>query len=563
MRKPGLAAFLGGATAFVHVNVVPMDRERVLADQTVVVRDAEIVAIGPSATTKPPEGATIVEGGGAYLLPGLADLHVHAKAPDDLALYVVNGVTTVLNLGEAGSSFVTGTRRRIAAGELLGPTCLVAPLLDGTRGGDLPSSTPDEARASVRRAKEIGYDFIKVYNDLSRDSFRAVCDEAATQGLAVVGHAVRAPGLEESFEAGQVMLAHAEEYLYTVMRGERGGPPDASRLPYAVELTRKHGAYVCPNLSAYERIAAQWGRATYVKDVFLAEPESRWLRPWWRERWQRGQYVGTNKPGGLDDRVPLLRKLTKALHDAGVPLLLGTDSPDIPGLHAGFSIHDDLRNLVESGLSPFDAISCGTRVAGAFVEQFVPDAAPFGTVEVGKRADLMLVEANPLEDPARLKSPRGVMLRGRWLPRAELDSLLEGLVRAAAACDAWMARIAAAEKEGKLAAAIAAYLGAKEGRAAADAPAWAALDEEVVNARGYRALRTDLRRDDAIAWFELNTQLWPKSGNAWDSLGEALMVVGRNDASVKSFRRSLELDPGNDHARDCIANMTGEAEVRK
>jgi hypothetical protein len=549
-----VAALLAGGAApdaptvvvFRHVNVVPMDSERVLRDQVVVVRDGEIVALGDERTTAPPADAEVVDGRGAFLLPGLADLHVHAQQPDDLFLYVANGVTTTLNLGLAWPSFVTQTRARIRAGELVAPQCFVAPMMNGPRGSDLPCATADEARAAVRTAKETGYEFIKVYNDLPRPLFHAVCEEAHALGLAVVGHGVREPGLAESFEAGQIMVAHAEEYLYTILKsgtasGVAGlGGPDESKVPEAVALTRKHGVYVVPNLSAYEAISAQWGRPEVV-DAFLAKPQIRVMRPFWRRAWRASRYTANG--GTLGRNLEFLRGFTKALHDGGVRLLAGTDSPDIPGVQAGFSIHDDLRNLVAAGLSPFDAISCATRVAGEFIAECVPDAEAFGTVAVGQRADLLLVEKNPLEDVANLRDPVGVMTRGRWYPRDELTRRLDAMA-------ARFTEMEACEK-----AFVAA--GRKSGWAAACADVDAAkpmLDEEMLNDVGSQLQREGLR-DEALAVFGLATKMYPGSANAVDSQGDLLAAMGRAADARASYEKELALDPASVRAKRSLAKV--------
>ncbi len=513
--------------AFRHVSVVPMDTERVLRDQIVVARDGAIVAIGDEGKTAPPDGdVETIDGKGAFLLPGLADLHVHSQQPDDLFLYVANGVTTTLNLGLAWPNFVTQTRARIRAGELLAPQCFVAPMLNGTHGGDLPNATVEQARASVRLAKRMGYEFVKVYNDLTVPLFDAICEEAHAQGLAVVGHAVRAPGLEASFAAGQVMVAHGEEYLYTLLRGanDRAGP-DGSKIPEAVALTKQYRVAVVANLSAYEAITRQWGKQDVV-DGFLAAPSIRFMRPFWRRAWKQSRYAQNG--GTLGQNLEFLRGFTKALHDGGVRLLAGTDSPDIPGVQAGFSIHDDLRNFVAAGLSPFEAIACATREAGEFVAECVPDADGFGTIALGQRADLVLVAKNPLEDVANLREPLGVLLHGRWLPRAELARRLDEMA----------ARFEVTARN------EAAFLdeGAKSGWAAACAHAQAPLDEETVNAAGYALLR-DGKKADAALVLELNTRLHPDSANVFDSYGDVLARLGRDDEAKAAYAKERQLDP--------------------
>ncbi|MBV6506469.1 MAG: hypothetical protein ILNGONEN_02046 [Syntrophorhabdaceae bacterium] len=248
-------------------------------------------------------------------------------------------------------------------------------------------------------------------------------DEAKKAGMAVIGHGVREPGMRGILAAGQVMIAHAEEYIYTHFNNTF----DATLIPAAVEMTAKAGAYVTTTLSAYETIMLQWGNPAGL-EALLARPEVRYVRPSWVSEWRSSQrYI--NNAGNLQPAYEFQKRFVKAFHGAGVPLLLGTDTPTIPGIVPGFGIHQDLRNLVSAGLRPYDAIKAGTRNAGEFIGKFVPGAEPFGTIAVGKRADLILLEANPLQDVANIAKRRGVMIRGRWLSEQTLQGLLNELAK--------------------------------------------------------------------------------------------------------------------------------------
>jgi hypothetical protein len=415
-----------GTVAFVNVNLVPMDSEKVLPHQTVIVHNRKIVRIGSSATTSVPKRAQRIEGGGKfYLMPGLADMHVHAFEQDDLTLYVANGVTTILTLGGTPESFVRDTRGRITSGKEIGPTPYVGFLVDGC-----PPIEPwffcvkgeKEARSAVIDLKRRGYDFIKVYNNLGRQEFYAITSEARQQNIAVVGHAVRSIELKDALNAGQVMVAHGEEYIYMYFHDSR----DPLTALTAAQFTRDSGAYVIPNLSTYEAISIQWGKPEQVR-AFFARPEAKYLNPCRKEWWARSDYV--RRSGALDGNLLFLRLFTKTLNDAGVPLMLGTDSPNIPRMFPGYSIHDDLRNMVESGLSPYQALSAGTRIPGLFIKKFVPNTESFGTVSVGSRADLLLLKNNPLESVRAVQEPIGVMAAGHWMSRASLHSRLEGYAK--------------------------------------------------------------------------------------------------------------------------------------
>jgi cytosine/adenosine deaminase-related metal-dependent hydrolase len=406
-------------TAFVDVRVVPMEDSRVLEHQTVLVQGRRIVALGPVASTVVPKGSQRIEGHGtAYLVPGLADMHTHVMATEDLALYTANGVTTILHMGGAPAELVAGANADVDSGQRVGPHAFFALMIDGS--ADLQHffvSTPQQGRDAVGLARSNGYDFIKLYNNVTAPEFEAIVAAAREQHMAVIGHGVRAVGLPRALFEGQTMVAHAEEFYYTAFQNQ----PDTARIPEVVAETARSGAFVTPNLSTFEAISRQWGKPDVVSQ-FLHDPRAHLMSPAMRLNWQDMDYA--RRSGNLDAQWAFLRTFTKALHDAGVPLLTGTDSPVIPGMYPGYSMHEDLRTLVEAGLSPYEALRAATRTPGEFIAQSVPGAEPFGMVKVGMKADLVLVEHNPLENLETLRSPLGVMSAGRWRSRDELSALL-------------------------------------------------------------------------------------------------------------------------------------------
>jgi imidazolonepropionase-like amidohydrolase len=406
--------------ALVNVNVVPMDRERVLRKQTLIVTDGVITALGDAKSTAVPRDAQRIEASdNGYVLPGLADMHVHFDEESDLALYVASGVTTVLHMGGAKSQFVIELPRNIDAGTVVGPRTYCAFMLDGSSEfGMHLIATPDQARDAVRFAKANGYPFIKLYNHISQQVFTATVDEARKQGLAVIGHGVRAVGLPAGLFQGQVMVAHAEEFLYTAF----GNETNVAMIPQVVNAVRRSGAFVTPNLSGFEGMSIQWGKPAIVESYLRSEAAA-YLSPTIRLEWAESNYM--HRQGSIEPQLAFLRTFTKALADADVPLLTGTDGPFIPGMYPGDSEREDLRNLVAAGLSNFQALSAATRIPGEFIRKTVAAAPRFGTVAVGMRADLMVVAANPLDSLATLRQPQGVMADGRWYSPDALHDLLE------------------------------------------------------------------------------------------------------------------------------------------
>ena len=426
---PSLAPASPAATLFEHVNVVPMDRERLLRDQSVLVVGDAIRAIGTHLEA--PGGARIINGHGSeYLSPGLADMHVHSTTRRDMAVFLANGVTTVLNMGGASDSFVDQVVPKLNRGELPGPHVYLSLRVDGTpEFGQLVVATPAQARAVVSLAKTNGYDFIKVYNNLAPEVFQAFVEAGKRQGIPVVGHGVTRVGIERQLASGQLMVAHAEEYLYTVFFpagvdvGNRA--PRLEQIPAAVAFTKRYGAFVTADLNTYATIAQQWGKPEAVT-AFLAMPETKYLDPDDRIAWRSGEYA--TRAGSLEERLAFLTQFIKALASGGVPLIAGTDAPSTPGLVPGFSLHQDLRALEAAGLGRFAVLSAATRAPGQLIATARPDGRSFGTIAVGGRADLILSAANPLDDLSTLEHPLGVMAAGRWHDAAHLAELLDGVV---------------------------------------------------------------------------------------------------------------------------------------
>lgn len=434
---PSSAAEPEGATAVVHVDVVAMDQERVLRDYTVVVLDGRIASVRPTAHGEFPEGATMIDGRGRYLMPGLVDMHVHPVHPDQLLLFIANGVTTI-RIMHGGPEYLEW-KNRIEASESLGPFIYTTgPLIDASPGrvpGSALVDTPEEARRVVIEQKKVGYDYIKVLGGLSQGAYDAVIDEAANQGLRVVGHVPPAVGLDHVIRAGQLSIEHMDGIAAAAQKDDSplADSPisnrtdrtayyeawkyvDVGKVRGIAETLAVKGTWVCPTL-----VAMQSDPMPDEIERFFERPEIRFVSPdtieWWKASVIPAELVRTFRQGILGRM-----RTVKALHEAGVGLVLGTDSP------AGFVLHGlgtqrELEILVEAGLTPYEAVEMATRNAAELVG--APDE--FGTIAVGRRADLILLEANPLDDVGNVAKRSGVMVRGRWYPQTELEARLETL----------------------------------------------------------------------------------------------------------------------------------------
>jgi imidazolonepropionase-like amidohydrolase len=437
---PADAAPRAATLAFVDVNVVPMDSDRVLEHQNVVIRGDRIAALGPMRSTKVPPGATRVDGRGHWLMPGLIDLHVHLNDPDDGILYVANGVTTIRSMW--GFPETLEWRKEFASGKRLGPTVYTTgPILDGKPPiwpGSAVIETADDAEREIAAEKAAGYDFVKVYSRLSRTAYAAILAAAKRHGMRVVGHVPDSVGVLGALDArGQESIEHLTGYLTAVQtdgsratkiadwnekRRELVSHIDESKIAPLARRTRAAGVWNCVTLTVGERFSALEHR-----DSLLKLPMTRYEPPEVLASWDPAKDFRLHRAtqedfAAMRASTAFQMRMTRALRDAGAGILLGTDTSN-PFVVAGFSAHDELGLLVKAGLTPYEALRAGTSDAAAFLHA----SKQLGGVATGLRADLVLVDGNPLEDVRAAARRSGVVLRGRWMPARELDAELDKL----------------------------------------------------------------------------------------------------------------------------------------
>jgi len=441
---PARGAAAGTPLAFVDVSVVPMDSSLVIPHQNVVIRGDRIEAIGPASSLKVPSGAQTVDGRGLWLMPGLIDMHVHLNAPDDGTIYVANGVTTIRNMW--GFPETLEWRKQYLSGERLGPSVLTTgPILDGKPPiwpGSTVIETPAQAESEIVAEKAAGFDFVKVYSRLSAPAYAGILAAAKRHGMRVVGHVPDSVGVLGVLSArGQESIEHLTGYLAAAQR--TGSPAmgvtnwnerrrvmlanlDESKLPELARMSRDAGVWNCVTLIVSQRIAAL-DRADSLKKL----PGVKYVAPEMVAMWDPSKdfrLKGTTAAdfAAMREVSAFQMRMTRALRDAGARILLGTDTSN-PFVTPGFSAHEELALLVAAGLTPYEALRAGTADAAEFLR------ADIGRVRPGLRADLILVDGNPLQDVAAASRRRGVVLRGRWMPAAELDHALEDVAKKRAA----------------------------------------------------------------------------------------------------------------------------------
>ena len=423
-----------GDIAFVNVNVLPMDAERVIENHTVVVENGHITALGSSDEIELAVGVETVEADGQYLMPGLTEMHGHLPNPQMsdqdtknlLFLYIANGVTTVRGMQGNPSQF--DLRNEIDRGILVGPQLF----LGSVSMGGANVETPEQAAQLTREYKVEGYDLIKTHEGLSLETFDALAITAAEVGISFGGHVSDFVGLHHTLASGQISIDHLDNYVEALApednrpaesRGLTGvglllDQVDESRIPELVAATVDAGAWVVPTMVLWE--TAFFNDRASVK-VIQERPEVKYMPPETVARWRQAvdmrlgaSDVATNR------RVAMLRRtILKALHDGGTNIALGTDSPQIFSV-PGFAIHHEMELYVDIGMTPYEVLEIGTRKPAEYFNA----TADFGTVAVGKRADLVLLTSNPLDDIANAARRAGVMVNGQWFPEDEIQARL-------------------------------------------------------------------------------------------------------------------------------------------
>jgi hypothetical protein len=445
-------------TAFVNVNLVPMTDEIIIPEQTVLVKGKRITAVGPSRAMDLPDDSIVINGSNFYLLPGLSDMHIHTDtkwlnggwpvSPFDL--FLANGVTTIRDFGPKGAptDYALRWRDEIKRGRFRGPTIYAAgPILYGP---------VDNAEKIVQVQKEQGFDFVKLYSFLSVAEFHDAIATAKKLNMYTAGHIPFTVGLNGVLSEGMDEIAHIEEfdfefldfdrfrilgheewfrYLLHIATEQMGNfadlPPDELKLSYQTKIEeiihklRASKTPVCTTLTVGDIIV----KKLFHADRLASGPTSQYLPYGFIESLRQGKNGHQIQFKGYEEfaivHFKLNQLLLRELHDGGgVNLVLGTDAGGIGmGLVPGFSLHDELRIMIENGFSPYEAIKT-TTVNAADVIKKMNAKGNFGTIEVGKKADLVLIGGNPFDDIHHLKNIHGVMASGQWFDKPALQRML-------------------------------------------------------------------------------------------------------------------------------------------
>ncbi|MGZ5492727.1 MAG: amidohydrolase family protein [Thermoanaerobaculia bacterium] len=409
-----LAAHARAQLAIAHVTVIDTTGGPSRRDATVVIRDGRIASIGDTV----PKGSEVVDGRGKFLIPGLWDMHAHLSWSKESALHVLvaNGVTGVRDLGGRLTE-IDAWRTRIATGSLVGPRIFRAgPILNGKKFNQyqMVPGNPDETRGVVRGLKEAGVDFIKVHRRMERDSYFAAIDEAKKQGLPLVGHIPMSVSPEEASDAGQATIEHVvtlfEGTFASALNGRKA--TDAMR-QWCVEEGDKLAARFVRNHTVFDPTLI-----AYSPYFDSSGPLGRYVARDFRTEAAKQPKPTPAELEGSRALFAVLEEVVRVMNKGGVTMLTGSDLAEsrVPG----FMLQQELVLLVESGLTPLQALQAAT-LNPARVLKISDD---FGSVDAGKIADLVLLDADPLVDIHNTQRIAAVILGGKRLKRADLDALL-------------------------------------------------------------------------------------------------------------------------------------------
>ena len=426
------------AIIFTNANVLPMRGDApvlVRPGQMVVVEGDKISYVG-DAKLKFAEGATVIDCSGKYLMPGIAEMHAHIPVPQDgdeayvrevLFLYLSNGITTIR--GMLGQPYHLELKDKVIKGEMLSPRIYTSsPSLNGNT-----VKTPEEAREKVMKYAGEGYDFLKIHPGIQAEVMEELVRTAKEEGMKFAGHVPAAVGVEQAIEYGYASIDHLDGYIDGLVPESGRVDPDSGglfgynftdladpgRIPSLVAQTKKNGVWIVPTQSLLDRWTSPKAGAEMAN-----EPEMVYISGKSRFQWRQMKDNITGSPAYSEGRtrvfIELRRRLLRQMHDEGFGLLLGSDGPQVFNV-PGFSIQHEMRSWAEAGIPNSAILKAGTVNVARF---FGADEA-YGSVSAGASADLLLLDGNPIEDIGNMRLIEGVMVRGHWLPKEEIERRLE------------------------------------------------------------------------------------------------------------------------------------------
>ncbi|MEI9921688.1 MAG: amidohydrolase family protein [Bacteroidota bacterium] len=420
------------------VSVITMENDKVLDNQAVIVKNGVITYVGDAKNAKPSKDAIRIDGKGKYLIPGLAEMHAHVppngdidQAKDVLALFLANGVTTIR--GMLGHPNHLKLRTMINSGEIVGPHFYTT----GPSFNGQSVKTPEHGAEMVREQKAAGYDFLKIHPGLTKVTYPAIAKTANEVRIPFVGHVPFNVGVWMAIDSGQSSIDHLDGFIEAITPGidtvveQHAGlfaswiayRADESKIPNLVSKLAEKGTWVVPTQSLAER----W-QSSQPASVYLSAPEMKYMTPEQLKGWENAKNDYLNNVYYTKEKADALTKVRRhlimACQKGGVGLLLGSDAPQIFNV-PGFSVHHELKYLVDAGLTPYEALKAGTVNVATYLHK----SDNSGIIKQGYASDLVLLNGNPLQDITQTQAVEGVMIGNKWLSKEYIANELKRLER--------------------------------------------------------------------------------------------------------------------------------------
>lgn len=433
--KPATPPSGADELVFQSVHVIAMDSEGVMENQDVVVRDGRIIALGATGEVAYGSAATVIDARGKFLMPGLAEMHAHVPPVDDLepmkevlTLFLSNGITTIR--GMLGHPRHLELREKINSGEILGPHFYTTgPSFNGNT-----VKTREEGAQRVRDQKEAGYDYLKLHPGLTPETFEAIATTAHEVGIPFAGHVSFTVGIDRAIEAGYSSIDHLDGFVEALVPGiEKIGEEasglfgiyssaraDTSRISSIIGKLKEKGIWMVPT----QALAERW-MSPVEGEIFMRAPEMKYMKKETREAWAKAKADLLENKRYQEEQaeafIKLRRKIILECQQSGVGLLLGSDAPQIFNV-PGFSTHHELKYLVDAGLTPYEALRTGTVNVGTYLGK-----TDSGIIRTGAVSDLVLLEANPLDDIQNTQRIAAVMIGKRYIPADSIAVMLKAM----------------------------------------------------------------------------------------------------------------------------------------
>ncbi|WP_339608406.1 amidohydrolase family protein [uncultured Roseivirga sp.] len=420
--------------AFDNVQVIDVETGEIRPKQTVFVKDGKITLIIPSKDANLDGTMNTIMGNGQFLIPGLAEMHAHIPGNNNmklleetLFLYLSNGVTTIR--GMLGQPYHIELKDKVLSGEILGPRIYTSgPSLNGNSVTSL-----ERAEQIVRDQKAAGYDFMKMHPGLSLENFNKIVETAKEVEMSFAGHVSIDVGVRKSLQAKYASIDHVDGYIEGLVPESAGVNPNAngffgisftkladeSLIDELLQMTIENDVWIVPTQAMMERWVGPEAPETLGQ-----EPEMKYMPPNTLNNWIRTKKQVIEAPNYSAEEAEqfneLRRKIIKKLHDGGAKFILGSDAPQVFNV-PGFSIQRELEAMTRSGFTPLEAIQSGTINPAIFFNA----EGEYGVIKPGASADLILLQENPLENINNTRSQLGVMVRGKWMTKADIQKRLD------------------------------------------------------------------------------------------------------------------------------------------